>query len=74
MLDPGAGVLVAGDAMGTDAGKPILPGAGSTESMPLAKEPIAKLGRLPFETLLVGRGNPIESVAAALVAQPGWAV
>lgn len=69
VLDPVAGVLVAGDAMGTAAGKPTLPGAQFTADMAVAKQSIVKLGALTFETLLVGHGDPIESGAASLVAE-----
>ena len=71
VLDPVAGVLVAGDAMGTDAGVPVLPGSRFTESMGQARESVVKLGTLTFETLLVGHGDPIESGASALVAELG---
>ena len=72
VLDPGAGgILVAGDTMGTSGGAPTLPGAQFTADMEQAKASIVKLGRLSFETLLVGHGEPIESDAAALVAELG---
>lgn len=74
VLDPAAGgILVAGDAMGTDAGAPILPGAQFTADMDEAKASIVKLGGLTFETLLVGHGDPIETGAAPLVAALGAA-
>ncbi len=72
-LDPLAGVLVVGDAMGTDGGKPQLPGAQFSDDMAQAKQSIVKLGGLTFETLLVGHGAPIESGASALVAALGAA-
>jgi glyoxylase-like metal-dependent hydrolase (beta-lactamase superfamily II) len=72
VLDPAAGgILVAGDAMGTTAGAPTLPGAQFTADMDQAKASIVKLGGLTFETLLVGHGDPIESGAARLVAALG---
>ncbi len=71
--DPIARLLVAGDSMGTSAGKPILPSAPFTPDMAEAKRSIAKLGALGFETLLVGHGEPITSGAAALVAELGRA-
>ena len=73
VLDPVAGVLVAGDALGTDAGVPTLPGSRFTADMDEAKRSIVKLGALTFETLLVGHGDPIESGASALVAELGAA-
>jgi glyoxylase-like metal-dependent hydrolase (beta-lactamase superfamily II) len=67
VLDPSGGILVAGDALGTTGGKPTPPNPGFTEDMDQAMASIAKLGSLPFETLLVGHGEPIESGAAGLV-------
>jgi glyoxylase-like metal-dependent hydrolase (beta-lactamase superfamily II) len=72
VLDPAAGgILVVGDALGTSGGAPSLPGAQFTADMEQAKASIVKLGSLAFETLLVGHGEPIESGAAALVAELG---
>lgn len=73
VLDPIAGVLVAGDALRVDGGKPGLPGAQFTVDMDEAKRSIVKLGALTFETLLPGHGDPIESGASALVAELGAA-
>jgi glyoxylase-like metal-dependent hydrolase (beta-lactamase superfamily II) len=73
VLDPAAGVLVAGDALGTEAGRPTLPGARFTIDMEGAKASVVKLGGLSFETLLVGHGDPIEGGASALVAALGAA-
>ena len=71
VLDPMAGVLVVGDALRVDGGKPGLPGAQFTADMDEAKRSIVKLGALTFETLLPGHGDPIETGAAALVAELG---
>ena len=73
VLDSVNGVLVAGDALGTAEGQPVLPGSRFTADMDEAKRSIVKLGGLTFETLLVGHGDPIESGAAALVAELGAA-
>lgn len=73
VLDPAAGVLVAGDALRVEGGRPSLPGAQFTIDMDQARRSIVKLGALPFETLLPGHGDPIESGAAALVAELGAA-
>jgi glyoxylase-like metal-dependent hydrolase (beta-lactamase superfamily II) len=73
VLDSVNGVLVAGDALKTEEGRPIPPGAPFTADMDEAKRSITKLGGLTFETLLVGHGEPIESAAAALVAELGAA-
>jgi glyoxylase-like metal-dependent hydrolase (beta-lactamase superfamily II) len=71
VLDPVGGILVAGDAMVTDAGQPALPPAEFTVDMDQALQSIAKLGGLTFETLLVGHGEPIETGASALVMELG---
>ena len=73
VLDPVGGILVAGDALGTDGGRPSLPGAQFTADMSQAKQSIVKLGGLTFETLLVGHGAPIEEGAAQAVAELGAA-
>lgn len=72
VFDPIAGVLVAGDALRTENGMPVLP-TQFTDDMAEAKRSVVKLGALPFETLLVGHGNPITSGASALVAELGAA-
>jgi glyoxylase-like metal-dependent hydrolase (beta-lactamase superfamily II) len=68
VLDEIGGVLVAGDAMGTQGGLPVPPGAEFTEDMTQAMASIAKVGALQFGTLLVGHGEPIEGGASELVA------
>jgi glyoxylase-like metal-dependent hydrolase (beta-lactamase superfamily II) len=73
VLDPVGGILVAGDALGTSGGKPVLPNAQFTDDMAQAKASVVKLGGLTFETLLVGHGDPIESGASAPVAELGAA-
>ncbi len=59
LLDPVAGILLAGDALRTDGG----PLAGSnpqfTADAEAAKASVGKLGGLTFETLLPGHGEPI---------------
>ena len=67
--DAANGVLVAGDALIVEGGRPNFPGAQFTENMDEARRSVAKLGELTFETLLVGHGEPIESGAAAAVAE-----
>jgi glyoxylase-like metal-dependent hydrolase (beta-lactamase superfamily II) len=68
VLDEVGGVLVAGDALGTEGGAPIPPSPDFTEDMDQAMASIATLGGLAFETLLVGHGAPIEGGASDLVA------
>jgi glyoxylase-like metal-dependent hydrolase (beta-lactamase superfamily II) len=73
VLDPVGGIVVVGDALRTDAGKPALPGGQFTVDMNQAKQSIVKLGGLSFETLLVGHGDPIEGGASTAVAALGAA-
>jgi glyoxylase-like metal-dependent hydrolase (beta-lactamase superfamily II) len=68
VYDAGNGILVAGDALRVEGGKPMPPGGQFTEDPDEALRSIAKLGELTFETLLVGHGAPIESGAGAAVA------
>lgn len=69
VLDAVGGILVAGDALRTDGGRPTLPGEQFTVDMDEAKRSIAKLGGLTFETLLVGHGEPIEDGGSRAVAE-----
>ena len=73
VLDKVAGVLVAGDALGTNAGQVTGPNPEFTADMDTALESVTKLGTFTFETLLVGHGDPIVSGASDLVAafKPG---
>jgi len=71
--DPVGGLLVAGDALRTDAGRPALPGAQNTADMAEAKRSVVKIGGLAFEMLLVGHGDPIERGASRAVAELGAA-
>jgi glyoxylase-like metal-dependent hydrolase (beta-lactamase superfamily II) len=73
VLDPVGGILVAGDALRTDGGKPTLPGAQFTVDMNQAKQSIVKLGGLSFDTLLPGHGEPLVGGASAAVAELGAA-
>jgi glyoxylase-like metal-dependent hydrolase (beta-lactamase superfamily II) len=71
VFDEVGGILVAGDALGTVGG----PLAGSnpqfTADATAARASVVKLGKLKFETLLVGHGEPILTGAAAQVAALG---
>jgi glyoxylase-like metal-dependent hydrolase (beta-lactamase superfamily II) len=69
VYDAGNGILVAGDALRTDGGKPIDPSPENSEDMDAALRSVAKLGALTFETLLVGHGAPIEDGASAAVGE-----
>jgi glyoxylase-like metal-dependent hydrolase (beta-lactamase superfamily II) len=69
VLDEDLGVLIAGDALTTNDGRPTSPPLGSSEDISEALRSVAKLGMLNFETLLVGHGEPIGPGAAALVGE-----
>jgi glyoxylase-like metal-dependent hydrolase (beta-lactamase superfamily II) len=68
VLDEVGGVLVAGDALGTEGGAVVGPNRQFTTDMDQAMASIAKLGGLTFEALLVGHGDPILEGASGLVA------
>ena len=67
VLDEVGGILVAGDALNTRNG---LQGSDPdfTDDPVAAQATLVKLGKLTFETLLVGHGEPIASGASAQVA------
>jgi glyoxylase-like metal-dependent hydrolase (beta-lactamase superfamily II) len=68
VLDEAGGILVAGDALRTASGTLEGSNPSFTEDAGQAKATVAKLGRLTFETLLVGHGEPILEGASAQVA------
>jgi hypothetical protein len=61
-------ILVAGDALGTSGGTLAGSNPSFTEDADAAKATVVKLGKLTFETLLVGHGEPILEGASAQVA------
>ncbi len=67
VLDEALGVLVVGDALTTNDGRPTSYPIGSTGDPEEARRSVAKLAALDFETLFVGHGEPIQSGAAELV-------
>jgi glyoxylase-like metal-dependent hydrolase (beta-lactamase superfamily II) len=71
VLDDVGGILVAGDALGMASGTLSGPSPQFTEDEAQAKDSIVKLGKLTFETLLVGHGEPILEGASAQVAALG---
>ena len=73
VLDPVAGVLVAGDALVTTGGTLAGSNPSFTEDAAAAKATVVKLGALRFETLLVGHGEPILTGASTQVAALGAA-
>lgn len=68
VLDEAGGILVAGDALGTSSGTLTGSNPSFTEDADAAKATVVKLGKLTFETLLVGHGEPILEGASAQVA------
>jgi len=68
VFDEAGGILVAGDALGTDTGTVAGSKPSFTEDLEQAKASVVKLGKLTFETLLVGHGDPILEGASAQVA------
>ncbi len=69
VLDPVAGILVAGDALNTQGGTLAGSPPRFTADMDQARASVAKLAGLQFDTLLVGHGEPIEGGASARVAE-----
>lgn len=69
VLDPIAGILVAGDALtGTDGGVGG-PNPDFTPDMDLANASVSKLAGFDYEVALFGHGEPVTSGASALVAE-----
>lgn len=61
VLDTGIGLLVAGDALNTDADGTTVTGPNPrfTPDMATAGDSVAKLAQFEFESLAVGHGNPV---------------
>lgn len=70
VLDTGIGLLVAGDALNTNADGSEVSGPNEdfTSDLDSALDSVRTLAEREFETLLVGHGNPVESGAGAAVA------
>ena len=71
VFDSVGGILVAGDALGTVGGALTGSDPQFTSDPTVAAASVIKLGKLRFETLLVGHGEPILSGASAQVAALG---
>jgi len=69
VLDPVAGILVAGDALTGANGEVAGPSPDFTPDMELANASVAKLGSFDYEVALFGHGEPVVSGASALVAE-----
>ena len=68
VLDPVGGILVAGDALGTNGGAVQGSNPQFTADMAAALASVEKLGTFEYQTLLVGHGDPIMAGASDLVA------
>ena len=69
VLEPGGGLLIAGDALNGDGSGGVAgPNPRFSSDLALANASVAKLGALRFETLVFGHGEPVEGGASALVA------
>ena len=68
VLDEGARILVAGDALGTVGGTLAGSNPSFTEDAAAANASVAKLGALDFDVLLPGHGEPILEGASTQVA------
>lgn len=68
VFDESGGILVAGDALGTAGGTLAGSNPQFTEDTDQAKASVVKMGKLVFETLLVGHGEPILEGASKQVA------
>lgn len=69
VLDPVAGILVAGDALTGANGGVTGPNPDFTPDMGLANASVAKLGSFDYEVALFGHGEPVVSGASAMVAE-----
>lgn len=69
VLDPELGLLLAGDAIRGEAGGVVGPNPRFTEDMTVANESVVKLGKLTFEIVAFGHGDPLEGAASTKVAE-----
>lgn len=67
VLDPVAGILVAGDAINGSGGGVIGPNPDFTEDMGLANASVRKLAGFDYEVILFGHGEPVTSGGADAV-------
>lgn len=61
VLDPAAGLLVAGDAINEQNGMALGPNERFSEDIELANASVQRLAERSFETVVFGHGNPIET-------------
>ncbi|MDW3177612.1 MAG: MBL fold metallo-hydrolase [Acidimicrobiia bacterium] len=67
VLDPAAGLLVAGDALNESDGMVLGPNPSFTPDMNTANASVQRLAERSFETVVFGHGNPIEGGASDAV-------
>ncbi|HYH51241.1 MAG TPA: MBL fold metallo-hydrolase [Acidimicrobiia bacterium] len=67
VFDPGAKLLVSGDAINNGPDGVAGPNPQYTADMPTAKASVKKLAGLPFETILFGHGDPVQNAGRASV-------
>lgn len=71
LLDPVAGLLIAGDALAGADGGVGGPDPQYTPDMATAHESVRKLGTLVFDTVVFGHGEPVSGEASRHVAELG---
>ena len=67
VLDPGAGLLVAGDAINEQGGMVLGPNPNFSSNMTNANASVQRLAERDFETVVFGHGEPIETGASDAV-------
>ncbi|HEU4895813.1 MAG TPA: MBL fold metallo-hydrolase [Acidimicrobiia bacterium] len=68
VVDPAAGILVAGDALNGADGGVAGPNADFSEDMGIANASVSKLAGFDYEVALFGHGEPVTAGASGLVA------
>lgn len=71
VLDPTAGILVAGDALIESGGEILGASPRFSSDMTAANQSVKKLATFDFSTILVGHGDPITSDGSRMVANLG---
>lgn len=69
VLDPVAGILVAGDAINGEGGGVVGPNPGFSEDMELANASVAKLAGFDYQVILFGHGEPVTANGSTLVSE-----
>ncbi len=69
ILDPAAGVLVAGDALNGENGGVTGPNPQFTSDMDIANASVAALAGFDYQTIYFGHGEPVRNQGSDLVAQ-----